>query len=81
MFCTCDRDLYLNDGMVYYKGENMVDEDALFYVRICMIVPFQMVMFPMSKIVNMLGLDNPIGIIIVYLGFGAGLRFSCSVDL
>ena len=38
-----------------------------------MIVPFQMVMFPMVKIVNNLRLDNPIGIIFVYLGFGAGL--------
>lgn len=47
---------------------------ALYYMfAFAMIVPFQMVMFPMSKIVNMLGLDNPIGIIIVYLGFGAGL--------
>ena len=44
-----------------------------FMFAFAMIVPFQMVMFPMSKIVNMLGLDNPIGIIIVYLGFGAGL--------
>ena len=32
-----------------------------------------MVMFPMSKIANMLNLDNPLGIIIIYLGFGAGL--------
>ena len=39
-----------------------------FMFAFAMIVPFQMVMFPMSKIVNMLGLDNPIGIIIVYLG-------------
>jgi hypothetical protein len=38
-----------------------------------MIVPFQMVMFSMSKIANMLHLDNPIGIIVLYLGFGAGL--------
>ena len=38
-----------------------------------MIVPFQMVMFPMSKVANMLSLDNPLGIIIIYLGFGAGL--------
>ena len=38
-----------------------------------MIVPFQMVMFAMSKIANSLGLDNPIGIILIYLGFGAGL--------
>ena len=38
-----------------------------------MIVPFQMVMFTMSKTANTLMLDNPIGIIITYLGFGAGL--------
>ena len=38
-----------------------------------MIVPFQMVMFPLSKIANMMKLSNPIGIILVYLGFGAGL--------
>ena len=38
-----------------------------------MIVPFQMVMFSLSKIANMMHLSNPIGIILVYLGFGAGL--------
>lgn len=38
-----------------------------------MIVPFQMVMFTMSKTANVLRLDNPLGIIIIYLGFGAGL--------
>lgn len=38
-----------------------------------MIVPFQMVMFTMTKTANMLHLDNPIGIIFIYLGFGAGL--------
>ncbi|MEA5010702.1 MAG: carbohydrate ABC transporter permease [Angelakisella sp.] len=38
-----------------------------------MIVPFQMVMFTMSKMANMLRLDNPVGIILIYLGFGAGL--------
>lgn len=38
-----------------------------------MIVPFQMVMFTMSKMANILRLDNPIGIVLVYLGFGAGL--------
>ena len=38
-----------------------------------MIVPFQMVMVPLSKIVNMLKLNTPWGLIIVYLGFGAGL--------
>ena len=38
-----------------------------------MIVPFQMVMFTMSKVANILHLDNPVGIIVLYLGFGAGL--------
>ena len=38
-----------------------------------MIVPFQMVMFTLSKLSNMLHLGNPVGIILVYLGFGAGL--------
>ncbi|MCH4015229.1 MAG: carbohydrate ABC transporter permease [Solobacterium sp.] len=38
-----------------------------------MVVPFQMVMFTLSKVANMLHLTNPWGIIIVYLGFGAGL--------
>lgn len=38
-----------------------------------MIVPFQMVMFPLSKIADMLKLNTPWGLIVVYLGFGAGL--------
>lgn len=44
----------------------------LFFV-FSMIIPFQMVMFTMSKTANTLGLDNPIGIVLIYLGFGAGL--------
>ena len=47
---------------------------ALYYIFVfSMIVPFQMVMFTMTKTANMLHLDNPIGIIVLYLGFGAGL--------
>ena len=38
-----------------------------------MIVPFQMVMFTLSKLADMLGLNTPWGLWIVYLGFGAGL--------
>jgi raffinose/stachyose/melibiose transport system permease protein len=44
-----------------------------FLFAFSMIVPFQMVMFPMVKISNILHLDNPVGIVVVYLGFGAGL--------
>ncbi|MDT8719421.1 carbohydrate ABC transporter permease [Clostridium sp. 19966] len=47
---------------------------ALYYVfTFSMIVPFQMVMFTMTKVANMLHIDNPFGIILIYLGFGAGL--------
>ncbi len=47
---------------------------VIYYVLVfSMIVPFQMVMFTMSKFANMLHLDNPFGIIVIYLGFGAGL--------
>ena len=38
-----------------------------------MIVPFQMVMFTLVKVSNMFHLDNLIGIIFIYVGFGAGL--------
>lgn len=38
-----------------------------------MIVPFQMVMFTMSKMANMMHLDNPVGIVVFYVGFGAGM--------
>lgn len=38
-----------------------------------MIVPFQMVMFTMSKVANLIHFDNPVGIIFIYLGFGSGL--------
>ena len=38
-----------------------------------MIVPFQMVMYTMTFVVNRMNFDNVIGILFVYLGFGAGL--------
>jgi raffinose/stachyose/melibiose transport system permease protein len=38
-----------------------------------MIVPFQMVMFTMSKLANMTHLNNPPGMVLLYLGFGSGL--------
>lgn len=47
---------------------------ALYYAFVfSMIVPFQMVMFTLTKTANTLHLDNPVGIIFIYLGFGAGL--------
>ena len=38
-----------------------------------MVVPFQMVMFTLSKTADKLALDTPYTIPIIYLGFGAGL--------
>lgn len=47
----------------------------LFYL-LCvfsMVVPFQMVMFTLSLVADRTGLRTPWGIILIYLGFGAGL--------
>ncbi len=58
----------------YIVRAKSVLTSILYYALVfSMIVPFQMVMFTMSKVANILRLDNPVGIIIIYLGFGAGL--------
>ena len=47
---------------------------GLYYLfAFSMIVPFQMVMYTMTYLVNILNFDNVIGVNFVYLGFGAGL--------
>ena len=38
-----------------------------------MVAPFQMVMFPTVKVADLLGLATPWGMVVLYLGFGAGL--------
>lgn len=46
----------------------------LYYLLVfSMIVPFQMVMFTMTYTAGKLNLNNLIGIIFIYLGFGAGM--------
>ncbi len=46
----------------------------LYYLFVfSMIVPFQMVMFTMTYVVGRIGFDNVVGIVPIYLGFGAGL--------
>lgn len=48
--------------------------NGLYYVLVCsMVIPFQMVMFTMSKLADMLHLNHPVGMVVLYLGFGAGL--------
>lgn len=58
----------------YITRVNSIVCKIIYYFCIfSMIVPFQMVMFTLSKTANNLGLNTPWGIVIVYLGFGAGL--------
>ncbi|HPK46683.1 MAG TPA: carbohydrate ABC transporter permease [Sphaerochaeta sp.] len=58
----------------YLTRVKSVFTTVVYYLLVfSMIVPFQMVMFTMSKTANMLHLDNPIGILVLYVGFGAGL--------
>ncbi len=48
--------------------------NGLYYMFVfSMIVPFQMVMFTMTKLADTFRLRNPLGMCILYLGFGAGL--------
>ncbi|WP_394923218.1 carbohydrate ABC transporter permease [uncultured Robinsoniella sp.] len=55
------------------RVKTKVTESIYYLCVFSMIVPFQMVMFTLSKISDTLKLGNPVGIIIIYLGFGAGL--------
>lgn len=55
------------------RVKNSITSGMYYLFAFSMIVPFQMVMFTLSKIADMLHLGNPVGIVIVYLGFGAGL--------
>ncbi len=58
----------------YYVTRVKTWYTAIFYY-LClfsMIVPFQMIMYPLSILTDRLKLNNPVNISIVYLGFGAG---------
>lgn len=47
---------------------------TLYYLFVfSMVIPFQMVMFPTVVIADRLGMANPIGMVILYMGFGSGL--------
>lgn len=47
---------------------------VLYYMFVfSMVIPFQMVMFPTSNMASLLHLNNPQGLVVLYLGFGAGL--------
>ena len=55
------------------RVDNKVCRGIYYLCVFSMIVPFQMVMYTLSKTADTLQLNNPFGIIVIYLGFGAGL--------
>ena len=55
------------------RRNSIVCKVVYFLCVFSMVVPFQMVMFPLSKTADKLSLNTPWTIPIVYLGFGAGL--------
>jgi len=67
LFCTSMCAWYLQ------RSNSRICKIIYYFCIFSMVIPFQMVMFTLSKFANMLHLSNPLGIIIVYLGFGAGL--------
>ncbi|MFA9466535.1 MAG: carbohydrate ABC transporter permease [Velocimicrobium sp.] len=67
IFCTSMCAWYIT------RVKNKFTAGIYYLCLFSMIVPFQMVMFTLSKVANILHLSNPLGIVIVYLGFGAGL--------
>lgn len=58
----------------YISRVNSVFARIVYYLCVfSMVVPFQMVMFTLAKTANVLHLDSPFTIPVIYLGFGAGL--------
>lgn len=55
------------------RVKNRYTKGIYYLFLFSMIVPFQMVMFTMTAVCIKLGLNNILGIIPVYLGFGSGL--------
>lgn len=67
--------VFLTSMTAWYivRVKNLFTKILYFLFVFAMIVPFQMVMFTLVKVSNILSLDNIIGIIFIYVGFGAGL--------
>lgn len=67
--------LLVSSMLAWYitRVKNKLNSIIYYCLVFSMIVPFQMVMFTMSKMANILHLDNPIGIIVIYIGFGCGM--------
>ena len=66
--------LFTSMAAWYIARRNSTTCKAIYYLCVfSMVVPFQMVMFTLSKTADKLNLNSPWTITIVYLGFGAGL--------
>lgn len=55
------------------RVKNKVTNALYFLFVFSMVVPFQMVMYTMSNIATSLGLNSVTGIVVLYVGFGAGM--------
>lgn len=55
------------------RRNSLICKIVYFLCVFSMVVPFQMVMYPLSKTADKLGLNTPWTIPVIYLGFGAGL--------
>ncbi len=67
LLCTSMCAWYLS------RVDNFICKIVYYLCVFSMVVPFQMVMFTLSKTADTLKLNTPITIPIIYLGFGAGL--------
>ena len=73
IFCSAYTDLRVYVRVVYKRSDSKFCRAFYYILVFSMVVPFQMVMYTMTSTVAKLSLNNPVGIIFVYLGFGAGL--------
>ena len=67
LFCTSMSAWYVS------RIDSLVSRIVYYLCVFSMVVPFQMVMFTLSRTADNLKLNSPYSIPIVYLGFGAGL--------
>ena len=60
-------------GWYITRVSSMISKATYLLCVFSMVVPFQMVMFTLSKTADTLRLNTPFNICVIYLGFGAGL--------
>lgn len=67
LLCTSMAAWYIS------RVDNLICRVVYYFCIFSMVVPFQMVMFTLSRTADRLNLNTPFTIPIIYLGFGAGL--------